>query len=180
MEGFSEPIADHGAWEYEPDTGRTRWSDALYRIHGEVRGSFEPTAENVRPLVHSEDRDTYTEIVRDAIATKTPFACQHRIVRHDGEVRILIVRGSFVEGRDGAPDRLIGTTQDVTGREGEEERLWHLANHDSLSGLFNRRRFMEELTREIAFSTRNGSEGAILMLDLDHFKDINDRHGHLT
>src|SRR5687768_1860633 len=114
MRDFSEPQHDHGAWEYEPQSQRTRWSDALYEIHGVERESFEPTAERVASLVHPEDRETYTAIVRDAIATRTPFACQHRIVRPGGETRLVIVRGSFVEGREDAPDRLIGTTQDVT------------------------------------------------------------------
>jgi len=127
-EAFSEPQVDHGAWEYEPATKRTRWSEGLYAIHGVARESFELTVENVRPLVHPDDRDTYTEIVRDAIATRTPFACQHRIVRPDGETRILIVRGSFVAGSDGIPDRLIGTTQDVSAREEEESRMRHLAH----------------------------------------------------
>lgn len=180
MEGFSESLAGHGAWEFEPATGRTRWSTALFQIHGVSPDDFVPSVESVRPLVHEADRDTYTEIVRDAVSTGAPFACQHRIVRPDGEVRILIVRGSFVEGHEDVPDRLIGTTQDVTGKEGEEERLWHLANHDSLSGLFNRRRFMEELSREIAATTRSGEPGAVLMLDLDRFKDINDSLGHMA
>ncbi len=91
-----------------------------------------------------------------------------------------MVRGAYLEGVDGASPRMVGTTQDVTGRVGDEERLWHLANHDSLSGLFNRRRFMEELTREVAFAQRSGEPGAVLMLDLDRFKDINDSLGHMA
>jgi diguanylate cyclase (GGDEF)-like protein/PAS domain S-box-containing protein len=180
MREFTEPQADHGAWEYEPTTQKTRWSNALYEIHGVERENFEPTIENVRPLVHPDDRDTYTGIVRDAIETRTPFACQHRIVRPDGDTRIVIIRGSFVEGSDGAPDRLIGTTQDVTDRAGEEERLSHLANHDSVSGLYNRNRFMEELTREIAAGRRNGMGGGLLVLNLDRFNDINSVLGHMA
>ena len=179
-EAFSEPQVDHGAWEYEPATKRTRWSEGLYAIHGVARESFELTVENVRPLVHPDDRDTYTEIVRDAIATRTPFACQHRIVRPDGETRILIVRGSFVAGSDGIPDRLIGTTQDVSAREEEESRMRHLAHRDSISGLYNRDRFIEELTREINSGRRNGVDGAILVLDLDRFSDVNDSLGHMA
>ena len=84
---------------------------------------FDPTVENVSTLVHADDRETYLAIVRDAIATRTPFACQHRIVRPDGDTRVVIIRGSFVEGFADTPDRLIGTTQDVTDTAGEEERL---------------------------------------------------------
>jgi EAL domain-containing protein (putative c-di-GMP-specific phosphodiesterase class I) len=137
VQGSRQTPADHGAWEYEPGTGRTRWSAALYEIHGVSRESFEPTVESVDPLVHPDDRETYAAIVRDAIATKTPFACQHRIVRPDGEARILIIRGSFVEGHDETEDRLIGTTHDVTEQEGESERLSRLASHDTVSGLYN-------------------------------------------
>ena len=179
-EGFAEPRPDHGAWEYEPESGRTRWSDALYEIHGVERGSFDLAAENVGALIHPDDRDTYLAIIGDAIETRTPFACQHRIVRPDGETRILIVRGSFVEGLDDAPDRLIGTTQDLTDRADEEDRLTHLANHDSVSGLYNRSRFMEELTREIATGRRSGVDGALLVLNMDRFADINNVLGHMA
>jgi diguanylate cyclase (GGDEF)-like protein len=72
----------------------------------------------------------------------------------------------------------VGTTQDVTGRPGYEERLWHLANQDSLTGLFNRRRFAEELSRELAVARRSGAEGALVILDLDRFKEVNDSLGH--
>ena len=121
MPESGEPFADHGAWEFEPVSGRMRWSDALYEIHGVAPQEFTPTVESVRPLIHPEDRETYVEIVRDAIATKTPFACQHRIVRPGGEVRVAIIRGSFVEGH-GVPGRLIGTTQDVTRNPAEDLR----------------------------------------------------------
>jgi len=179
MRDFADPTADHGAWEYEPATRRMRWSEGLYAIHGVARGEFEPTVESIDPLVHPDDREAYAAIVCDAIATKTPFACQHRVVRPDGETRSLIVRGSFVEGADEAEDRLIGTTQDVTEREGDE-RVRRLANHDTVSGLYNRDRFMQELTREIAAGRRNGTEGSVLVLDLDRFKELNEQLGHMA
>ena len=180
MREFTEPQHDHGAWEYEPESQRTRWSAALYEIHGVEREGFEPTTENACALIHPDDRETYTAIVRDAIATRTPFACQHRIVRPDGDTRVVIIRGSFVEGHEDIPDRLIGTTQDITGQAGEEEQLSRLANHDTVSGLYNRNRFMEELTREIASGRRNGTDGALLILNLDRFSDINSALGHMA
>ena len=180
MPEFTEPQHDHGAWEYEPDTHRTRWSNALYEIHGVEGETFDPTVENVSALVHADDRETYLAIVRDAIETRTPFACQHRIVRPDGDTRVVIIRGSFVEGFADTPDRLIGTTQDVTDTAGVEDRLSHLANHDTVSGLYNRNRFMEELTREIASGRRNGADGALLVLNLDRFSDINSVLGHMA
>jgi len=180
MPDIQEPQPDHGAWEFEPATRRTRWSEGLYRIHGVAREGFYPTVENLHPLVHPDDRETYAAIVRDAIATKTPFACQHRIVRPDGETRIVIVRGSFVEGHGEVPDRLIGTTQDVTGRSGEDEDLIQLAGRDTLSGLFNYDRFMEELTREIGSARRNGVDGSVLVLNLDRFSVVNAALGHMA
>jgi diguanylate cyclase (GGDEF)-like protein/PAS domain S-box-containing protein len=180
MEGFSEPISNHGSWEYELEGNVVRWSRALFRIHGVSPEEFDPGRESVRALIHPDDLEAYARIVRDAVDAKAPFACQHRVVLPGGGERVVLVRGSYLEGVDGASPRLVGTTQDVTGRAGDEERLWHLANHDSLSGLFNRRRFMEELTREVAFAHRRREPGAVLMLDLDRFKDINDTLGHMA
>jgi diguanylate cyclase (GGDEF)-like protein/PAS domain S-box-containing protein len=178
--GFSEPSGDHGSWEYDLSTREIIWSDGVYRIHGVTRDEFPATFEAVRELVHPEDLERYSTVVRDAIASRAPFAVQHRIVRPEGGERVVVVRGEYMPGEGVESDRLIGTTQDVTGREGAEERLWHLANHDPLTGLFNRRRLMEELRREVAMARRTGSPGAVLMIDLDRFKDVNDSLGHIA
>ena len=180
MNGFSDPTADHGSWEYNLQTGEIYWSEGVYRLHGVSPGEFDTTYDEIRTLVHSDDLERYGTSVADAVATRSAFAVQHRIVRPDGAIRTVVVRGEYMLGPDGQADRLVGTTQDVTGREGAEERLWHLANHDSLTGLFNRRRLMEELTREVAVARRSGIAGAVLMLDLDRFKDINDSLGHVA
>ena len=63
-------------------------------------------------------------------------------------------------------------------RVAAEERLRHIADHDALTGLFNRRRFEEELERHIAHGRRYGMSGALLLLDLDDFKQVNDGYGH--
>jgi diguanylate cyclase (GGDEF)-like protein/PAS domain S-box-containing protein len=180
VNGFSDPLADHGSWEHDLSSLDIRWSDGVYRIHGVSPDSFHPVYGEVRKLVHPDDLEDYREAVRDAVASKAPFAVQHRIIRPDGSVRTLLVRGAYLEDPDGGTGRLVGTTQDVTGRQGADERLWHLANHDPLTGLFNRRRFMEELNREIAVARRSGEPAAVLMLDLDRFKEINDSLGHMV
>lgn len=178
--GFSEAASAHGSWEYEIGSRAVRWSPSLFRIHGLVPGEFTPTYESVRALVHPDDVEEYARVVRDAIERRAGFTHQHRVVTPAGAERVLLVHGDYVPPAAGREERLVGVTQDVTGRQGIEERLWHLANHDSLSGLFNRRRFMEELDRELLAARRSGEPGAVLILDLDRFKDINDSLGHMA
>jgi diguanylate cyclase (GGDEF)-like protein/PAS domain S-box-containing protein len=176
--GFPEPSTDYGGWEFELSSRACVWSDGVYRIHGVDRASFEPTVEAVSPLVHPDDLSAYMRAFRTAIETRAPFSVQHRIIRPDGEERTVVVRGSFVPGSGSRPDRYVGTTEDISGRLSYEERLWHLANRDPLTGLFNRRRFREELARETAAARRRGERGALLIFDIDSFKDINDSLGH--
>ena len=80
-------------------------------------------------------------------------------------------------------DELIGVgsvTVDVTDQKRAELRLQHLADHDPLTGLYNRRRLIEELERHMRYAVRSRRSGAVLVFDVDHLKIANDTYGHAT
>jgi diguanylate cyclase (GGDEF)-like protein len=99
--------------------------------------------------------------------------------REDGSsFPVEYIRTPILEG-----DRITGavvTFNDITERKRFESQLQHLADHDALTGLFNRRRFEQELERQTAYATRYGAAAAVLMVDLDNFKHANDTFGHHT
>ena len=80
--------------------------------------------------------------------------------------------------RDGQIAGRVWSFRDISERKRFESQLVHIANHDPLTGLFNRRRFDEELDRQLSEAQRYGRRGALLFLALDQFKDVNDSRGH--
>jgi diguanylate cyclase (GGDEF)-like protein/PAS domain S-box-containing protein len=79
---------------------------------------------------------------------------------------------------DGSIAHVIATSRDVTARKADEESLRHLATHDALTGLANRTALIDEVTRALSAARRSGRATAVLMIDLDHFKNANDTLGH--
>jgi diguanylate cyclase (GGDEF)-like protein/PAS domain S-box-containing protein len=95
-----------------------------------------------------------------------------------GEELHVVLISTMLHGENGGEDLILTNVVDVSERYRYERQLAFLAEHDPLTGLANRRRFDQELARHVDDCRRYGPRGAVLMLDLDHFKEVNDTLGH--
>jgi diguanylate cyclase (GGDEF)-like protein/PAS domain S-box-containing protein len=173
----AQRIARLGSWEWDLETGEMWWSDEAYRIYGFEPDEVSPTLDLVVELCHPEDRHLLRAILDCASYKDEPIDFEHRIVRADGEMRWIHRRGEVVREERGAALRVIGTIHDITRQKALEERLQYQAFHDPLTDLPNRRLFMDRLTG--AFKrTRKEHKIAVLFMDLDDFKVVNDSLGH--
>jgi diguanylate cyclase (GGDEF)-like protein/PAS domain S-box-containing protein len=101
-----------------------------------------------------------------------------RVSRPTGSVVYVSMAAIRLPSMEGEPTGVLCQFQDITERKSHVARLQFMADHDPLTGLLNRRRFEEELGRHLAQIARYGAEGAVLLLDVDDFKQINDSWGH--
>jgi diguanylate cyclase (GGDEF)-like protein/PAS domain S-box-containing protein len=130
-------------------------------------------------IVHPDDARNDTVQREQLLAGEIPaFQIEKRYFDASGEVNSAIFSVSLVRDRDGAPLHYIAQLQDISERKRLEEDLRYLADHDPLTGLRNRRLFENDLRLQVARSRRYGEEAALMVIDLDDFKQVNDRHGH--
>jgi diguanylate cyclase (GGDEF)-like protein/PAS domain S-box-containing protein len=140
-------------------------------------------------IVRTRDDDAAIEFVLDQLEDPASFIAKIRELYETPDVESLDeirFKDGRVFERYSQPQRVdqrtvgrVWSFSDVTQQKQAEERLQHLADHDSLTDLLNRRRFKEELQREISRADRYRRGGALLLLDLDNFKVVNDTHGHI-
>jgi PAS domain S-box-containing protein len=118
----SQEIAHIGGWEWDIETDKVVWSDEMYRIFGHEPNAVEASLAGLMKRIHSEDRESTKATVEGALAARSPFTFDFRIVLPDGQVRVLHVQGKILGG-DGEPLRMVGTGQDVTERKRAEDEL---------------------------------------------------------
>ena len=167
-----------GSWEYDHATGALRWSDEFFRIAGFAPQSFIPTIEQNLALIHPEDRAHVIELFRAGANHGPATEVEFRLLRPDGEVRFIRQRAESLADATGQSLRRLGVVHDVTEQRSLEQQLRHQAFHDPLTGLPNRALFLDRLGQALARARRDGRPCAVLFLDLDRFKDVNDTLGH--
>jgi PAS domain S-box-containing protein len=121
----AEQIGGFGVWEWDIAAGTVTWSDALHRIYGLEPGAFPGTVEGFVAHLHPEDRERVWANISRAIEAVESFAFEERIVRADGEVRVLLSQGHVLADADGRAATLIGVCHDVTERVVAAHALGH-------------------------------------------------------
>jgi diguanylate cyclase (GGDEF)-like protein/PAS domain S-box-containing protein len=130
-------------------------------------------------ITHPDDVDIDVEHSRQLLAGEVrSYQMEKRYVRPDGQAIWVMLSVSLVRGIDDEPLYFISQVENINERKRVERELTRLAEHDSLTGLLNRRRFQQELERELRRARRSHGRAAILYIDIDHFKRVNDTHGH--
>jgi diguanylate cyclase (GGDEF)-like protein/PAS domain S-box-containing protein len=152
-------------------------NDALSRITGFSRDELKATT--LRAMTHPDDVALDTVLMRDLLSGQIPSYQVEKRYRHAGGHYLwVLVTVSLVRDDQGQPLYVISQVQDISQRMEHAERLEYLVDHDFLTGLFNQRRFEQELTKEVRRAARYGSSGALVLVDVDKFKDVNDAFGH--
>jgi diguanylate cyclase (GGDEF)-like protein/PAS domain S-box-containing protein len=136
-------------------------------------------ARTFQEITHPDDLDADLELVRRLVAGEIPsYKLEKRYFTASGDLIWINLHVSLVRGPGGTPERFISQIEDITERKRMEQSLQRLADHDPLTELWNRRRFEEELQRQVGRCKRYHEQAALFLLDLDDFKRVNDTLGH--
>lgn len=152
-------------------------NDALCRITGHSGRALRATT--LRALTHPDDVDLDAESLEQLLGGVIPNYQVEKRYRHSwGHDVWVLMTVSLVSDEDRCPLYVVTQVQDISERKEMAQRLEYIVDHDCLTGLFNRRHFEQELARETVRASRYGGPGAVLLIDLDNFKHVNDTFGH--
>jgi diguanylate cyclase (GGDEF)-like protein/PAS domain S-box-containing protein len=130
-------------------------------------------------ITHPDDLTADEEAVRRLLVGEArSFSLEKRFLHAAGHPVWTSVNVTLIRDAEDRPDHFITQAQDITERRLYENQLRHMADHDPLTGLLNRRSFNRDLDSHVARVKRSGAIGAVLMVDLDNFKYYNDTQGH--
>ncbi len=168
-----------GVWDWYVKDGRVELSPRMTEILGYSDDAMPDNVRKWMKLIHPDDAVQLERTTEDCLRDGGTLSCEYRMRCHDGSYKWLLSRG-IVVARDarGEPVRMTGMITDISERKEADERIWHHANFDALTGLPNRRLFRDRLNREVVNAEREGSKVALMFIDLDRFKQVNDLLGH--
>jgi diguanylate cyclase (GGDEF)-like protein len=183
--GLAEKLGQIGHWWVSLPDYTITWSGEVYQIHGLTPDGYKPEIESAVGFYHPDDRDTVNAAVAAAAREGTGFDFALRLIRADGQLRYVRLRGLTIAGPDNTPAQIFGVFVDVTEERNAGEvlrvenlQLQQIAYVDALTKLANRRQFDEALHSEWLRAIREQTPISLILLDIDRFKRFNDLYGH--
>ena len=173
----AQDLARMGSFDWKRGQGGPLYSVEGLRVFGFGPGD-QPSFRSLLRMVPEEERSAFLELTHSAMDRSTVLATDIHARLGDGRQRIVHIEAEPEFNEHGNLIGYTGIVQDVTDRRLAEDRIRHLANFDTLTGLPNRRQLIWRAERSLEHGRRLGHQVALLLIDLDRFKIVNDTLGH--
>ena len=174
----AQRIARIGSWEWDIGRRWVRVSDEFYAIAGLPKQAEGLADWFLWSRIAEDDRPRLQRLLEQARHQSGQLQFECRLLRPNGQCRTVRVEAEIDRDDDGQPVTVHGVVHDVTERRLAEDQIRRLANFDSLTGLPNRRFFRDQFNESLARAAASGTQVAVLFIDVDRFKQINDTLGH--
>jgi len=157
------------------------WSESVRTLFGYAKGEVQVEPAWWKERIHPEDQERVSSSVCAFLEGDEKFwSDEYRYRRADDSYAVVIDRAFILRDEQGKPVRMIGSMMDITERKKAEERINYLAFYDAVTGLPNRTLFEDRLPQALHLANRNKQMVAVMLLELDCFKAINDTLGHVA
>ncbi len=168
-----------GLWEWDLASDQITYSVELQKLLGYQDAPLSEDPNDYIDLLHPDERDAMLELLQESLRRpERGFSADFRMRHRDGHYRWLHSEASMATDEDGEAIRITGVHLDITDIKTAEKRLEHLATHDDLLDLPNRRLMTQELRARISRAGRERGSVGLMFVDLDDFKSLNESIGH--
>lgn len=174
---LAQLIGRTGTFDWDIATNTIQWSAEIAALYGLPAVAFESRYDTWRERVHPQDLPAVEQRIRESLHSGV-FDTEWRVVWPDGSEHWLAGRSIVYKNSAGEAVRMLGVNIDIDERKESEERLRRMAQHDALTGLPNRTLLYAFAERLVSAKRRVQDQTAFLFIDLDRFKQVNDRYGH--
>lgn len=168
-----------GIWDWDIATDHVFWSERANLLADNGGCGFGNSWSALKKMMLGGEKERFDQALRAHMLGNLPFSVEIRIQCGDHGSRTLLIRGKVKRDANGIPVRMAGSVSDITTAKDAEQELIYKAYHDELTGVGNRRMFMDRLDHNLHKAFRRpGYLFVVMMMDIDHFKEINDTFGH--
>lgn len=172
-------VTGEGIWDWQVNTGEVRHNQMWCRMLGLDEKFLAHRVKEYSDRIHPDDALSVREALNQSLAAGVPYHAEYRLQHADGHYIWVSDRGNVVSrNANGTPERMLGSIANIEERKRHEAEIKQLAFFDALTNLPNRRLLLDRLQQAIIRNHRSKSHGAVMFLDMDRFKQLNDQHGH--